>query len=177
MTRIQRRGLGRGSPCVPLGQGCRQCPADPGMLSGAVRQAAPRVPSPSFPQAGTLGRGDFKAEQGALAAASRRSPQHPSPLRQRHQNHLKIAPPASAPCQPQLLSSPGLAAMVLSTGRALPRRGDRRTDTPNPTGEPSPAAAPRRGQPHTLGAPRFIAPWGRSPRTARCRHPGAARSR
>lgn len=120
--------------------------------------------------------GDFKAKQGALAAASRRSPQHPSPLRQRHQNHLKIAPPARAPCQPQLLSSPGLS-VLLSRGMALPRRGDRWTDTPNPMGEPSPAAAPRRGQPHTLGAPRFTAPWGRSPRTTRCRHLGAVRSR
>jgi len=50
-------------------------------------------------RAGKLRSGDFKAQHRALAVPSRRSPQHPSPLRRRHQMHLKITPQAQAPCQ------------------------------------------------------------------------------
>ena len=126
VTEMRRKGQLTGNSCVLLEQGAA------GMLSS---EAAPHVAALAssiscpvvhvFPnlRAGMLRSGDFKAQHRALAVPSRRSPQHPSPLRRRHQTHLQIAPQAQAPCQlscSPLPAHPGMAGRQAHT--AAPRR-------------------------------------------------------
>lgn len=120
MTQTRRKGqLGEGSLHSP-----RSGAAVSGQPSPAYQDAKPMLrgsslyghcgtqplPSISHPialispnlRAVRLGRSAgeaSKAEQGAQAVPSQRLPQHPSPLQQRHQKHLKIAPEARASCQ------------------------------------------------------------------------------
>ena len=131
VTEMRRKGQLTGNSCVLLEQGAA------GMLSSeAAPHGAALASSISCPvvhvfpnlRAGMLRSGDFKAQHRALAVPSRRSPQHPSPLRRRH--HASSA---------ALLSRPTLGWQA---GR----------HTPQPHGGALTAAATAMGQPHIHGA-------------------------
>lgn len=167
VTEMRRKGQLTGNSCVLLEQGAA------GMLSS---EAAPHVAALAssiscpvvhvFPnlRAGMLRSGDFKAQHRALAVPSRRSPQHPSPLRRRHQTHLQIAPQAQAPCQlscSPLPAHPGMAGRQAGTHRS-------------PTQEPSLQRPQPWGSPTSTG---HTAKRGCSPHTAPCRYPVPTDSR
>jgi len=165
--------------CIPPGAGLQSASAEPSapgcwdaarrrLFAGPLRQTAapwhltslrPHFPKPAGCQAGTLRQRGFKAELATRAVPSRRSPQHPSPLQQRHQNHLKNSSRSKGILPAQLLSSPGPAAVVLlGEGTMLARRWGSRDGIGQE--DPAPAAAPGEWQPCSFqGAAGSIAPW------------------